>query len=114
MNGDKELDKIIDSQQDEKDQIIKDEEIVEMMKQRSLFVEELDELVTPGYNINEGDDGGKSSVVDLVHRVLCIKKMSDDLNKSIDKKSKKSLRLSVSPKTQSNVFGQIQSNENTN
>ena len=74
-----------------------------MMKQRNLFVEELDDMVTPGYNINEGDQGVKCSVVDLVHRALAIKKISDDLNKTVEKKIKKARNLST-PKNHEEIL----------
>ena len=64
MNGDSYLDPIIDDEQDEKE--FKDEEIVQMMNQRGLFVEKFEDLVTPGFNVNHGDQGIKCCIVDLV------------------------------------------------
>ena len=75
MLGDSDLERIIDSEQ-EVDSYT-DKEIVVRMKKLGLFVVDLDDLVPPGYNVNQGEVGVKYCYVDLVYKALALKKMRD-------------------------------------
>lgn len=59
-----------------------------MMKKRNLVVEELDDLVPPGFNINQGEKGStKYCFVDLVYRAMAIQKFREELSEKPPVKS---------------------------